>query len=119
MANITMRSNEYYMIQEVSSVVMDFLKRNGGYPNGYETSVSGVVRPKVHSSLKWSTPKQYDMTVGEVKRLGIELYDAVLKIMEDYECDQTISLVIGSEPIGDVCCNRLYFVVEHRYRFEY
>ena len=119
MAKITMRDNEYYMIQEVSSIVMEFLKSNGGYSNGYETYVSGVVRPKVHSTLKWMTPKQYDMTIREVDRLGMELYDEVLKVMENYECDQTISLVIGSEPIGDACCNRLYFVVEHRYRFEY
>ena len=84
MANVTRNTDEYYMIQEVSSVVMDFLKVNGGYTNGYGTSVSGVVKPKVHSSLKWSTPKQYDMTVREVERLGIELYDKILKIMEDY-----------------------------------
>ena len=46
MANVTRNTDEYYMIQEVSSVVMDFLKVNGGYTNGYGTSVSGVVKPK-------------------------------------------------------------------------
>lgn len=119
MANVSMNTDEYYMIQEVSSVVMDFLKVNGGYTNGYGTSVSGVVKHKVHSSLKWSTPKQYDMAVGEVEQLGMELYDKILKIMEDYECGQSISLVIGSVPFEGTCCNRLYFVVEHRYTFEY
>lgn len=56
------KMNEELILSQLESIIINFLKENGGMGNGYSTYVEGCIH-----SLNWDTPKKNDLTGHEYK----------------------------------------------------
>lgn len=69
------------ILSTLEGIVRDFLLENGGYSNGYETFVEGIVKKDVVHSLKWKTPEISKLTEEEVQSKGFELNNKIREVM--------------------------------------
>lgn len=88
-------------LEAIASILLDFLKENKGYSNGYATYVKGIVEINTYSRLEWSTPYKDELTGKEVKARGLALYGKVHKYMEDNNL--TSALIITNRHIEWGC----------------
>jgi hypothetical protein len=65
-------------IDKACKCIRDFLMENGGYSNGYVTIASGTVEN--YGRIDWGTPTSDKLTGVEIKRLGCELNNRLVKI---------------------------------------
>ena len=71
------------MLDEIKGIIINFLKENGGYDNGYDTYVKGRVEPCWVHPLEWRTPGMSDMTYKEVSDKGYELNKTLTKCFKN------------------------------------
>lgn len=83
------KSNVTQCLVEVSRFLSDFLKKEGGWENGYRTYVGGTVSVDYDGSLVWMTPlAEEELTDKGRERRGKQLYKNVQKIMAKYGVDR-------------------------------
>lgn len=85
----------------IAKMISDFLKKEKGMLNGYETFVKGTVRPNVTAELQWLTPharKKYTL---------MGLYDKQTKLQEEIKKYLAVNslppIEINAIDIGDDC----------------
>jgi len=78
------RDSKEEMLDEIKSVIFNFLRENGGYDNGFATYVKGKVEPCNPHSLEWETPTSRQLTKDEIKKKGFELNRALTKCLKNY-----------------------------------
>lgn len=89
-------------LEEFSNVLKDFFKTYGGYSNGYETQLDGMIRKNVRARIAWQTPERYTMTYKDADIAAGQLYDALYAICEKYNI---FDIIIYSVHIEYDCYN--------------
>jgi len=58
----------------INTIVKDFLREHGGFQNGLDTWVDGIINEFGVGCIDWSTPSIQDMTMSEHRGLGNKLF---------------------------------------------
>jgi hypothetical protein len=65
-------------LEKVVKMVRAFLKKHGGWNNGFETYIYGVVSPESFCTLNWMTPDaKKSMTTLQMEECSDELYNEI------------------------------------------
>lgn len=88
-------------IENIKLILVSFLKKNGGYGNGFETYIGGSVSPNCFSIMDWSTPTSENLTGKEVRLKGRDLYNDLHEYLKKNSIKET--LVVKNNHISDGC----------------
>jgi len=87
-----MKQDHNEMLSRIAEIIGEFLKKEGGMNNGYETYVKGYVVSNTHQSLKFKTPETNKLKGFEVDNKGSELNDKLIKILKAYEYKEKVKI---------------------------
>ena len=90
------------MLNNVKKIIVEFLKEQGGYSNGYGTYVSGSVKFNVRSKLNWMTPSAVNLRIKEHDKLGYELNNKIADYLAEVNFTDYIYI---TDYIGDFDCH--------------
>jgi hypothetical protein len=80
------------MLNLLAELTGKFLGNNGGFDNGYETYLAGVITPnKIGGITEFNTPDTYHMSIGRVKSLCEEFEREVKKLVAIYDFEKEIT----------------------------
>lgn len=77
-------------LKEISNITSKFLKKNGGYSNGYLTYIEGVVDPDAFGTLKIYTPSFEDKTIKEGREISSQLEKKLKLFLKKNKLDYCI-----------------------------
>lgn len=93
---------------KVAEAIAEFLKREGGYDNGFHTYVRGTVHALKVGELQWMTPPAHTQIRGP---MSAQLYAKLQSILQD---QQILSVRIDTVDIGYDCwVTEVKYIVEH------
>jgi hypothetical protein len=81
------KTNKEKCLKEVADLVGDFLIRNGGYQNGYDTYIAmggGSIQVNKHQYIEWNTPGKKKLTGEQCDKLSLALNDRIIYVLEKY-----------------------------------
>lgn len=84
----------------IFSIVNRWIIKQGGFSNGYETWVKGVVELDLVSRLDWCTPKAINLTKKQTQDRGTTLYTLVLGYMKTNNITDKIEFVDAHQEHG-------------------
>lgn len=77
----------------IKAIIIAFLKKNGGYSNGYETVINASFRRSTMSQfIELELPDTEDKTKREMNKMGDDLNDSIRKYLDDNNIDDTINV---------------------------
>lgn len=86
-------------LTKIHTCIIEFLKKNGGMPNGYSTQIIGIIRQR-SGEITWTTPEMDELTIRKVRQIGNHLVEQIQEIMQEFR----IELIrITSEHIESGC----------------
>jgi hypothetical protein len=101
-----MKTSEMWSVEEIvnsiNKTIVKFFSSHNGYSNGYSTFVEGEVSDTNGCDLKWATPTMGDLTINEVRSIGIRLHSEIRLIVPKSFFDQH-KIIITSKHVEDGC----------------
>lgn len=88
-------------LEKVSKLIKEFLLKNGGLSNGYDTYIEGNTR---YPSFTWNTPSSNKLTGIEKDKLSNNLLEKIRKVIEEYNVEE-IRIKVNYR--GDGCCETI------------
>lgn len=87
-----MQSSNKKLLEEIAKTIKEFLIKNGGYSNGFETWAEGTVSLNVTGAVKLFTPACQDKTYNEVRNLGGQLETKLKGYLKHNGIKETLSI---------------------------
>lgn len=88
------------IIKEIKKIIAKFLKKHGGYSNGFDTYVNGTVRFDSISALDWKTPGIGDMTLKEHHNQGFKLAQEIAEYLKKIDFKDCVYINSNAEGYG-------------------
>jgi hypothetical protein len=101
-----MKTSEMWSVEEIvnsiNKTIVKFFSSHNGYSNGYSTFVEGEVCDTNGCALKWATPTMGDLTINEVRAIGIKLHSDIRNFVPKSFFDEH-TITITSKHVEDGC----------------
>lgn len=77
----------------IKDIIIKFLKKHGGYSNGYETVINASFRRNTMAQfIGLELPNSEDKTKREMYKLGDELNEKIRKYLDDNDINDSVEV---------------------------
>jgi hypothetical protein len=81
-------------------IIRRLLLEQGGFENGFNTSMHGDIRSGVHQSIDWETPAMVNLTMKEIREIGYMMNETLIALIDKYLIDHVRIIAEPSDEYG-------------------